>query len=359
MRSEIFQIQREYLHLLQNSIKFFNEKSALHAIDNIAVFWYSHRRAIALFLNSLPQNFRTYLFTGASYLGTKRNNHYSFVSIGDAHIIDDPLCRLSAVPRKEDNQTVPKQLIDYMVDAAKDSIDIIQNYNSHILILPVTSGFHEEDEKIAEVSVKKFLHLFKEEFSSIEEYNSKLITIEDIHSALKDEWRDSLPMSDTSAIEDGLIKGFHDFKNAVPWLMGRNTSDSHLFFMHTNELLTQSIKILFSCAKFGIIPYIRSTTCFYYTFQIARSFLETPTIKNAVFRMTCAYILYKSLPEVFGSVEFDEYSNAAKNLDIVDSRLNILLSKYLETSELSFSEVQAELHTCFEHLAEKFKLTLN
>lgn len=328
------------------------------AIDSILVFWYSHRRAISLFLRSFDQSSPAYLLAGASYLNTKDNNHYPFVSLGGIHIVDDPLCKFARAFPSIMSMQKESFYSDHIVDAANDIIDIIDKYNDYILIIPVTFGLHEEDKKINEASTKNFLNLFKKKFSNLNEYLSEVVTIEDVYGALKDEWKNCLPISDSTSIEDGLIKGFNKFKRTFPFRDGKHGSDSFLFYMQTHGMLTQALDIILCCIKFNLIPFIRSKTCFYYTATVVNSFLENFAIKDTYFRMACAHILYESFPAEFEHIGFEKYCKSVMTLDIA-SQLNPLYSRYLETSQLSFSEVQAELHTCFDQLAKSLNISLS
>lgn len=356
IRSEIIEIQREYLQLLQNSMKHFNSSNSACAIDNLLIFWHSHRRVISLFLNSFDPSSRAYLFAGASYLNTKDNNHYPFVSLGDIHIVDDPLCKFARAFPGIMSMQKEGFYSDFIINAANDIIDIIKKYNDFILIIPVTFGFHEDDQKINEVSTKKFLHLFRKNFTSLKEYLSEIVTIEDVYSALKDECKNYLPMSDATPIEDGLITCFNEFKKTFPFCDQKNNSDSFLFYMHTHGMLAQSLDIILCCMKFNLVPYIRSQTCFYYTATAVSNILEISAIKDVYFRMTCAYMLYRYFPAEFDSIDFEKYCKTVMAYDI-DLRLNPLLSRYLETSQLSLSEVQAELLTCFDQLAKSLNIS--
>ncbi|WP_243359603.1 hypothetical protein [Fundidesulfovibrio terrae] len=357
INSEILKIQREYLQLLQGLIVNVHRSKIASAIDNVLVFWHSHRRVTSLFLNCLDQSSRAYLFTGASYLNTKDNNHYPFVLLGDIHIVDDPLCKFAKIFPRIVTKQQQNLHFDYIVNATNDIIDIIQRYNQYILVLPVTFGFHEENHEINEVSTKNFLYLFKEEFSSIKEYATKLVKIEDIFDALKDECK-NIPISDATSTGCGLIEEFNELKTNSLISGLASSSDSFLFYTYVHGMLTQSLDIILCCLRFGIVPYIRSRTCFYYAASAAGNFLKISEIRNMHFHMTCAYILYKTFPEGFERIGFEEYCKAARDFDI-DSRFSALLLKHLETSQLSFREIKAELKVCFGQLAESLKVSLD
>ena len=126
LHSEISKIQQEYLQLLQESVKNISEVNPIGIIDNILVFWHSHRRTILLFLNSLEQEDKTYLFTGASYLKVKDNNHYPLISLGKIHIIDDPLCKLAkAFPALAINKA-HNFYFEHINHTISDTIEIIE-----------------------------------------------------------------------------------------------------------------------------------------------------------------------------------------------------------------------------------------
>lgn len=359
IRTDIFEIQHEYLQLLQKSVHSLNNANANCIIDNVLVFWHSYRRTISLFLISLEQSDQAYLFTGASYLRVNENNHYPFTSLGRIRVIDDPLCKLAkAFPAVAMNQA-QNFYFQHIIDTINDEIEILQKYNNYILILPVTFGFFDENIKIHKASINNFLYLFQEKFTSIEDYASKITTIEEIYHALKDEWKHNLPISDTSPLECGLINSFNEFKTTLPFQNIKNSSDSYLFFMHIHGMLMQSLDILLCCIKFNFVPYIRSRTCFYYTSTAASNFFEIPILKDINFCMTSAYILYDSFPEALTHIDFERYHEAINDLNVFEARLNPLLSKYLETSQLSFSEIQTELQASFEQIAEYFKVSLS
>ena len=95
--NKIKEIQNEYLNMLINIKDKIDTVVYMFIIDEINIFWYSKREIVKLYLSNITLKDNVYIFTGATYLDVDDFEHYPFIMMGNAHIVDDPLCKYSRV----------------------------------------------------------------------------------------------------------------------------------------------------------------------------------------------------------------------------------------------------------------------
>ena len=92
LNKTIVNIQDEYLNLLIKIKDQINTENFMCIVDEINIFWTLYTKIINLYLSTISIQDNAYVFTGATYLDLDDFEHYPFVTMGNIHIIDDPLC---------------------------------------------------------------------------------------------------------------------------------------------------------------------------------------------------------------------------------------------------------------------------
>ena len=85
---KIYEIENEYLQLLQNIKKNITENNIKPSLDTIRLFWYKNRKVVSMFLQTLNDK-QAFSYSGATHLDVNDKEYYGFLAVGEIHIMDD------------------------------------------------------------------------------------------------------------------------------------------------------------------------------------------------------------------------------------------------------------------------------
>ena len=181
--AEIESLQFEYLTILKNALNNFYDENIEACLDEILVFWSKKKTRVIPIIQSYIKSEDTYLFTGASYLDIDDNEHYPFFSVGDKHIIDDPLCVFIEMYCNNTHLNSSTKISQQLYNMISDNINVIGSYFPKFLILPLRY-IHKIDQDLSYKGAKDiFLSMFSNDINTFEDYK-KLENISDIEKAL-------------------------------------------------------------------------------------------------------------------------------------------------------------------------------
>lgn len=181
--AEIESLQFEYLTILKNARDNFYDENIEPYLDEILVFGSKKKNRVIPIIQSYIRSEDTYLFTGASYLDIDDNEHYPFISVGDKHIIDDPLCVFIEKYCNNTNLNSSTKISQQLYNMISDNTNVIESYFPKFLILPLRY-IHKIDQDLSYKGAKDiFLSMFSDDINTFEDYK-KLESISDIEKAL-------------------------------------------------------------------------------------------------------------------------------------------------------------------------------
>ena len=181
---QLSDVQSKYKALLINLRDSFEKSSSSVVFDEINIFWFKNKKLINLLFKSYFKPYTTYLFSAAGYLDINNNEHYPFLSIGENHILDDPICKFMTLPQDMGNTPFSDKLNQHMFDAICDNINVLERCYNIIHILPC-SLFHKGDsDSMVKGAESAFLSMFQSEMS-LKDYFKRVNTIDDIRAALR------------------------------------------------------------------------------------------------------------------------------------------------------------------------------
>lgn len=319
-------------------MKHANEGRYCSIVDMITVFWHSHRRTVKLFLNTMPHDVRAYVYTSVA-LRVEYKDIYPFATFGDLHILEDPLIdafRNSTSLYETGKLDYLKGLIENVMPV---HIEVLENYMYKVLILPIGFRTTEESQEIYDFCSRSFFSMFRENYTDIKDYLSKVNTVEDIYSSLKEEYRDN--------------EFYFSKDNIKEWLEFRiidNANDAFAYYNYTTSNRMRACVITFNYLQFGITPYIPNLTILRNTIDTLGFFAEQSEKDYLIFKMVCGHALYRAFPEDMENISFEEYCNLLANYDLVQD-----LDDYYDANrsrQIMPNDIYTEIQKFFEKVSK-------
>lgn len=310
---QIDRLQKNYLIVLKSAYMNINKETFNAVVDEILVFWKKHMKIVMNIANHYFLPMKTFIFTGAVYMGIDDFEHYPFLATGDKHIMDDPLCRYFNTAYKSKNVAVSDFFIEHAILTLKDNIKIIEQCYPHIIILPLRYLFETNENIIEKWSNDIFFSMFNDDIMSFDDYK-KLDTIDDIYKSL-------LPNVASDLIFDSYEDKSVDFKVRFNSFVANSNyskifeiKDNEIFFITIFGYISQALAIISMSLIFDCIPYIRNEVALNYMIKVSSNFYEASEIQTVVFRSVVVHILYDMFEiDIFDKIEFNDYIELLKN----------------------------------------------
>lgn len=288
---KVIGLQEEYLHLLQKLQNYTSIDDFRYVVNEIDIFWFSHRKIVDLFLQHVGEGKNAYLFCGAVYLDFDADEHYPFLAIGDIHIVDDPLPKCVQALKLSPNDSYYQAIKDQLVSAFFDDIKILTQLSRKILLLPVNDALRRIDNQISIELAKKFLlSMFPEPISM-----EQIFQIDDFDKLVSQMSPDALDMISFTE-EDHSGEPIETKLTRYTALTGNAHGNIPLSqqLIHTIlGFLIQSVDILSMCAQFSLIPYIRDNSIFQNTLCIGGQFGDSKDINFLIQGMVFSHFFYQ------------------------------------------------------------------
>lgn len=271
INDQVEMLQNEYCTVLKSALNRINIDDFWMIIDEINLFWYSNRDVIKLILNYIAYDSECYTFTGASFLDVSDNEHFSFTTLGEIHVVDDPLHKYLTAPKDIHNEEYNLKLKEEIINTIKDNIKIIEEYSSIILILPVTVLSDINKDLIKSATDQAFFSMFKDDLMSPEKYFDKFDKIKDVANSLNSDAVNTIVFSANDDSIEGLDKRFKNFL-LQGHMFGNQISEARLFYFTIRGFFAQAFNILLTCTQYNMIPYLRYDVIFRYTMMLGSNF---------------------------------------------------------------------------------------
>ena len=280
---KIYEIENEYLQLLQNIKKNITENNIKPSLDTIRLFWYKNRKVVSMFLQTLNDK-QAFSYSGATHLVVNDKEYYGFLAVGEIHIMDDQLykyadCLLQGneVPG---NEIIKKQIFRTL----DDNICLLNDLKEIILLLPVRLFFTNNLEIIHKAAEKCFLSFFNNKFNSLNDYFEICKTAEDIDKYLSDDIKKSIFICDNDRFDLAFTERIKLLPNVF-----FSSSDVDNFFHSLIGFIISGLEILESMHDYGIIPIIRNPATLSYLYLLEPNlskditFLNKTVLANEIF----------------------------------------------------------------------------
>lgn len=318
--NKIKEIQNEYLNLLINIRDKIDTVDYMFIIDEINIFWYSKRECVKLYLSNVTLKDNVYIFIGATYLDVDDFEHYPFIMMGNEHIVDDPLCKYSRVVAKCESADFLEILRNQIICSVEDNIEVISQYSSSILILPLHLLYDNDIEVINKAVNNLFLDLFSIKSINMNKYFKDFKSIEDVITALKPGIEKYIIFDEGENLEDGIEERFKKYviKMNIPIVEEKN--DAFKFWFILYGFLVQALYIILCCSQFKLAPYLRNRVTFQYVILLGKNFYNISEVKEILFRCKIAHIIYRIFDkEKFKEIKFENFYNKLEEYKFNDN----------------------------------------
>ena len=281
---KIYEIENDYLQLLQNIKGTITENNITSALDSIRLFWYKNRKVVSMFLQTL-NNKQAFSYSGATQLDVKDKEYYGFLAVGEIHIMDDQLykyadCLLQGV-EIPGNEIIRKQVFTTL----DDNICLLKELNEIILLLPVRLFFTNKLDIIHKAAEQCYLSFFNNHFASINDYFDTCRTADDIDKYFSNDLKKSIYICD----HDSLDLEFTERIKYLPNDFFYNNNEGEKFFHSLIGFIVSGLEILETMHDYGIIPIIRNPATLSYIYLLEPNlspdilFLNKTVLANEIF----------------------------------------------------------------------------
>lgn len=327
--SSIKQSQKQYLDLLKSfeeliSNERITQKQIAMILDEIECFWLDKKDILLCELENLTTQKDCFLLTGAVYLNVKDDEHYIFKSLGDEHVISDPLLKLENFFR------LPRQMfdegsIDVFKRAFLDTIEVLSKFDNYFYILPINLISIENPKEHMELLQNYLLSfintMLNEDFEEIESFLEKYLTYEDIEEHMTDFFRTNLTFNDYRDEKLSLREKveLHISNQAIMSSIFNEKSDSEKFILSLQGLVLQIMDILLVSVISNTIPAIRYKPTFHYLTTVMYTFIGEEFFKNTIEKTIVFYIFYYTVDkEELKKNEFVEFVDFLRETNFLE-----------------------------------------
>ena len=131
-----FELLLEHRKTLSDSD--FSAKTFTIMLDDLKYFWLERLEILEFELDELAADYSCFLLSGAIYLNISNNEHYYFKSLGDFHLLSDPLLKVEPYFRYPEGSINYEDYKDYFKNVYNDLLKILENFKNYFFILPIS-----------------------------------------------------------------------------------------------------------------------------------------------------------------------------------------------------------------------------
>lgn len=355
LKDELKDLQSEYKKILERASKDIFKNNSTAVVDEINVFWYRNRKIVQCVLRNLCSPYHAYVFTGATILDMADYEHYPFVTLGKCHFFDDPISKYATIVEKTKKTVFTKQLQEQTLATINDNLVILEQAEDIIYILPIRLLSEFDNQFAHKAAMQAFLSLFKEKFV-FEDYRKRFKTIEDIIGGLSPHMGSGIIFSKEDDTTLDLKTRFNNYKNTNSLPLPVNASDAEIFWFCLYAFFSQAFDIIFMCAEYQLIPYVRFDVTFKYILSLSANFEDSQEIKDMIFKCAIAHILYRTFDkEKFASFNFREYYHSVQLCDFESNLFYDLRRENITFPNPSLAKIAGIIEKNFDRLFSELK----
>ncbi len=327
-------------------------------LDDIKFFWLERLEIVEFELEELATNYRCFLLSGAIYLNISSKEHYYFKSLGDFHLLSDPLLKMEAYFRLLEGDTDNECQIEYFKDIFNDMVEILKNYRYCFFVLPINEitnrGIEDRLEVLQTFYVRFISNLFQKDFDNEEMFCKAYSTYEEIENDLDDQELRYLIINDYNDSKLSLrkrIERYSEIQMGASDIMD-NKSEAQSFWIIFYSQISQIADTFLTCTYLGLTPYIRNEVTFNYLMLSMNAFLEDKNFRSLIEKTIVFYIFYRTTDkERIENVDFAEYCHQLGNKPtLMDKILKTMHSQGIEVNTSSVKSIENIISKEFESL---------
>jgi len=341
-------IQNEYLELLESIIPDI-DKPWEDTIDRINLFWLQRKKTIIFAMRNYFPPQKTFLFTAATFLDYDAKEHFPFVVCDGVRIVDDSVCTYGNVVGKMEGETINKTIKEQLMFAIEDNIKVLKNCAQYLYILPISFLSDDNLDIIAKSSEDVFLKLFEPKFDTLRDYFQCISSVEDLEKSLKPGIQQSLMFFSGDDRNLNLSERINNYiEDSQLSINLKGSPISKIFLSAVYAPIVQSLKILFLCAQYNIIPYLRYDVAFHNFSTILSNYPDETQRKIIEDKVYTCFLIYKAFD--LDSVKLDEFQVFAENLRNTNIFEQVFEKINTRTSQTRVSEIGDFAHQQLEYI---------
>lgn len=353
--NKVKEIQNEYLNMLININDKIDTADYMFIIDEINIFWYSKREIVKLYLSNITLKDNVYIFTGATYLDVDDFEHYPFIMMGNAHIVDDPLCKYSRVVPSCESAGFLETLRNQIICSVEDNIKIISQCSSSILILPLHLLYDNDMKLISEAANNIFLSLFSIESINMNTYFKEFKSIQDVVTALKPGIEKYIVFDEGENLENGIEERFRNYVTQINIPIPEEKNEAFKFWFTLYGFLVQALDIILCCSNFKLIPYLRYKVTFQYVTLLEENFYDVSEVKEILFRCKIAHLVYMIFKkDKFKEISFKNFHNRLNEYKFNDKVYEDIRTEIHDLDNINVREIveilDKNIDICFANI---------
>ena len=346
-------LQREYASLLSALLPDLDSQNVISSLDEISIFWHSNIDLAVLYLDYVIAYDDSYVFTTATSMDADEGEQYSFMLLGRAHILDDPLGAYSALIAESIPSTRADALKRTVASAAADTIKILEECGGKIVVLPFRLLRQEQEEMsptLYKAGKQAFVSLFGD-IASVDDFFAKCESLEDIEKHLKHNMENMILFAE----DDGRTKAFADrFRDAVrehDYMYETGSSEAAKFFQIVYGYIQQSVDVLASCVLYNCTPHIRSMVSIVYFMLLSECLMEIPTVTSMRYKACIGHLISCLCnTERLSTVGFDRYCSLVLETKFQDLLLSSLAEAGVTEHDFSPNRIAPILNKRLDEL---------
>lgn len=330
-------------------------KDVAMMLDEIKCFWLERLEAIEFELEELADKHSCFLLCGAIYLCIPDYEHYYYKSLGDYHLLFDPLLKMESFFRAPKDRMDSKETMKLFQEVYNDTIEVLQKYKNHFLILPIREiAVKDESEHLdilEKASISFISSLLNKDFKNNEELFSTYQSFEEIENDIDCDIRGHLIFNEIDSTDMSLrekIERYHKRQRNLAALT-RGMTESQIFYLSIFTFISQIIDVLLICTYLRVCPYIRFDVSFHYLILVMSNFHENSNLKEMLEKAIVFYIQRKAIEvERFANVKFDDFCKRLENKSLLDVIMNKIHTQGIDIVKGGFEQVDAIISKEFD-----------
>jgi len=364
--SNIQKSQKEYYNLIKGlEERVLSENITQYEIsmilDEVQSFWLNKKNILNIELDDLVSQKDCVMLSGAIYLNIQDNEHYKFKSLGDEHVIPDPLLKLEYFFRIPSN-VFNEESIEIFRRAFSDTLNILSKTNNYFFILPIKLLVTEDKKENIELLQTFFLNFinssFNENFNELNEFFDHYLTYEDIEKNMKPFIKNNLTFdeNDNKLSLEEKIESYINSQDIMKSLT-KDKIESEKFIAALLNYVTQIIDILIMALKSGLIPFIRHKPTFQYLTIVMYTFIEDEYFKNMIEKTIVYYIFYNTVnKENLTQIDFDKFVSFVQKKQFLNAIIQEMKIAEIDIFVGGVNEIGKIIENVFCSEIEKFSL---
>ena len=330
-------INRNYLSLLESFVhKDIDESNAKTFIDEIRIFWVSHKRNALFVLKYVSEKrYDTCFFTNAAGIALKDHEYEPFIACSRHKIYDDKLPLYFEILGQGEWPDIAIQEIKYLIE---NTVSLLKLSMRSVIILPFGLLVEKDGDELKSMTNRLFLQLFPS-IKSIDEF-FEAVRNEDDYIKYVDEKTASAFRLSNSEGEDDISSLSKVKKVKTPPFQGLSFAQ-RVFFAFSSVIFGAVVTLFYSTVT-GFVPYLRNAVAFNNALLLFDSFIEHNERLNGIYP---GFAIRLVLLRCFYS--YVDFNNSDLNtlVDVIEKEGFVYFSDYVDSlgEELNFANCNVQI----------------